>query len=447
MTIKTAYFDCAFGAAGDMLVAACIDAGVSADYIEAELRKLHLPEQSFSVVAAKVHRASLYATKFDVRIGAGEEPGSHIHDHVHDHSHDHDHDHDHEHNHDHSPEKPERALSEILSMIAASDLTEAAKNLARSIFERLGRAESAVHGVPVESIHFHEVGAVDSICDIVGFAIAYTQLGVEQAFVSPVPIGSGTVQTMHGRFPVPGPAVVALLRDAGAVTSAFALPYECLTPTGAAILCTVASAFGSPPAFARIESVGYGAGSLNPGDHPNVVRLLLGQSLPQPQQALSESGSCQAEIVAVIEANIDDLAPPVMAHAMEQILQAGALDVSLTPIVMKKGRLAQKLTVIVRPDERQKIGDLILAETTTIGTRSYFCERLTLSREFQVVTIGDGPPIRIKMARDNSGRLVNAQPEYEDCLAFARSSNLPLKQVLLRALAGAGEIINEQENA
>jgi len=447
--LKTAYFDCAFGAAGDMLVGACIDCGVSAEYIEEQLRKLDLPGETFSTIAAKVHRASIHATKFDVVIG------EHDHDRAHEHGHDHSHDHDHEHGHTHGhvhnqphfADKAERALSDILALISASSLDPGVKELAGRIFQCLGRAESSVHGVPVDSIHFHEVGAVDAICDIVGFAVAYQKLGIEQAFVSPLPIGSGTVQTMHGRFPVPGPAVLALLQEAGAVTSAYALPYECLTPTGAAILCAVAKKFGSAPAFERIEAVGYGAGSLNPGDHPNVVRMIVGQSAWQAESPQFQAGAYEAEVVAVIEANIDDMAPTVMAHAMEQILEAGALDVALSSIVMKKGRLAQKLSVIARPDDRHKIIALMVAETSTLGTRSYFCERLTLSRDFQQVTIGNGPPIRIKLARDSQGRLLNLQPEYEDCLAFAKSTGTPLKEVLLRSLAKASDLMNSQEKA
>ena len=300
-----------------------------------------------------------------------------------------------------------------------------------------------MHGVSVEEIHFHEVGAIDAICDIVGFAIAYVALGVDQAFVSPLPVGSGTVRTMHGLYPVPGPAVLALLSEAGAPTSAFSLPYECLTPTGAAILCTIAGRFGQAPAFARMERVGYGAGTLNPGGHPNVVRLILGEATLQnplaARQNQLESGSYDAEIVAVIEANIDDLAPPVMAYAMELLLEAGALDVTLTPLLMKKNRQAQKLSVICRPDDRQAFTDIILTETSTIGTRSYFCERLTLNRDFQLVTIGAGPAIRVKLASDASGRLLNVQPEYEDCAAHARETGKPLKEVILAALARVAE--------
>ncbi len=522
MGLKTAYFDCTFGAAGDMLVGACIDCGVPHEYIEEQLRKLNLPGESFTTTAGRVHRASIHATKFDVWVDDRSEEGhahghdynhdqDQDHDHEHEHEHEHDHDHKHEHGHDehsdeyndhenshahshshshshghshsHSPShshshastahpvrpassgegreqlteqlKTHRALSEILKIIASSDLDQAVKELASRIFERLGRAESAVHGIAIDSIQFHEVGAVDAICDIVGFAIAYNKLGIQAAAVSPVPLGTGTVRTMHGKYPVPGPAVLALLQEAGAPTSELALPYECLTPTGAAILCTIGASFGAPPAFHRMESVGYGAGSLNPGSHPNVVRLIVGEasgvavspSAPGVETTVGAeaSASYQAEIVAVVEANIDDMTPPVMAHAMEQLLQAGALDVCLTPIVMKKGRLAQKLSVIARPADRQKMNSIILSETTTIGTRSYYCERLTLSRDFQEVSIGDGPKIRLKVARDGSGKVINVQPEYEDCLAFARASNVPLKEVLIMCLSKASDLLESRK--
>jgi uncharacterized protein (TIGR00299 family) protein len=512
VSLKTAYFDCAFGAAGDMLVGACIDCGVTPEYIQSELRKLNLPVESFVTTAGKVHRASIYATKFDVWLDhKSDQKGDHRsgdkmstplpengevhgHEHCHEHSHEHIHEqscsHSHSHSYQHSSspshshshellhqdeqnhlsdrDKPERALSEIIKIISASNLEGPVKALACRIFESLGRAESRVHGVAFDQIHFHEVGALDAICDIVGFAAAYTKLGIEVSYVSPLPLGSGTVETRHGRYPVPGPAVLALIEQSGAMTSSFALPYECLTPTGAAILSIIATNFGPAPAFDRIDCVGYGAGSLNPGSHPNVVRIIIGQApgqstysaQPETRSATNtgrksshETGAAeqtdryQAEVVAVVEANIDDLAPSVMAYAMEKLLQEGALDVCLTPIVMKKGRLAQKLSVIARPDDRQKIIALILAETSTIGTRSYFCERLTLSRDFQAVSIGEGPKIRLKIARDHNGRLVNVQPEYEDCLAFARQCDTPLKEVLIRCLSKATELLDSQDRA
>jgi len=483
-----------------MLVGACISCGVPYEYIEAELRKLDLPGESFTTTAGNVHRASIHATKFDVWVDDrsdsggehsndhehwhehGEHAGngddqcdrhershervhSHTHSHSHSHSHSssdiHSHSHTEEHSHSHQSvsahDKPERALSEILDIIAKSGLDAGVKKLASRIFERLGRAEAAVHGVPIDQVHFHEVGAVDAICDIVGFAIAYNKLGIDVAYVSPLPLGAGTVQTRHGRYPVPGPAVLALLQECGARTSDLSLPYECLTPTGAAILSTIGNVFGAPPAFERIERVGYGAGSLNSGTHPNVVRLIVGQAVHasghpsepgfEGLESLEATGSCQAEVVAVVEANIDDMAPHVMAYAMEKLLQGGALDVSLTPIVMKKGRLAQKLTVIARPADRQAINALILAETTTIGTRSYFCERLTLSRDFQEISIGDGPKIRLKVSRDTCGAVINVQPEYEDCITYAKESNLPLKDVLIRCLSKASELLDSRNKA
>jgi pyridinium-3,5-bisthiocarboxylic acid mononucleotide nickel chelatase len=449
--LKTAYFDCAFGAAGDMLVGACLDCGVDITFVEAELRKLDLPRASFTTSAGRVHRASIYATKFEVTLAHDEHGHSHEHGHTQEHGHSHEHGHAHEHKDDHDHGlKPERALSKILMLIEESTLAPAVKELASAIFRRLGQAEASVHGVAVDDIHFHEVGAIDAICDIVGFAVAYIKLGIEAAYVSPLPLGSGTVQTMHGRYPVPGPAVLALMRDAGAASGAFALPYECLTPTGAAILCTIAAQFGDAPPFERIENVGYGAGTLNPGGHPNVARLIVGQSRGRSGgkssygEALS-ANTYDAEVVAMIETNVDDLAPSVMAFAMEQLLEAGALDVTLTPILMKKGRLAQKLSVIARAADRAKLTAIVLAETSAIGVRSYFCERLTLRRDFQQVSIGAGPAINLKIARDSDGRLVNIQPEYEDLASHARESGLPLKEVLLRSLGKAGELIDSQK--
>ncbi len=490
--MKIAYFDCSFGAAGDMLVAACLDAGASLTTLEGQLAGLHLPVGSYRLVQNAVNRCSLRATKFDVQLlnhvhspgasGPGSEsiqrvaPGDHPsraghsygeghshaqgHSHEHGHSHEQGHSHEHGHSHDHSHDEEDgneqgatadqqRSLQEILSLIANSSLASEVKELASKIFSRLGLAESQVHGVAVDQIHFHEVGAIDAIVDIVGFAIVYHQLGIEAAYVSALPLGGGTVKTMHGVFPVPGPAVLNLLKDADAPTRAFDVKYECLTPTGAAILTTISQGWGQHPAFARIESVGYGAGTINPDKHPNVVRLIVGQSVqPFSSTTNTPTGAVyRSEVIAVLETNLDDCSPQVLAHALERLIEEGALDVAIVPQTMKKGRPGHKLSVVAKQEDSLRLQELILSETTSLGVRCYFCERIVLERNFQEISLGEGPPVRIKIGRDLNGRIVNYHPEYDDVVENARSTQRTLKEVLLQSLTlAASQVGGEAEN-
>ncbi|MBP9090816.1 nickel pincer cofactor biosynthesis protein LarC [bacterium] len=465
--MKIAYFDCSFGAAGDMLVAACLDAGASLPVLEEQLAGLNLPEGSYKLVKSAVNRCSIRATKFDVQLLEhihSNDDVSHEHtdsdEHGHSHSHDHSHEnsHDHEHSSDHSYQ---RSLSEILGLIENSSLDSAVKELASKIFNRLGLAESQVHGVAVDKIHFHEVGAIDAIVDIVGFAIAYNQLAIEAAYVSALPLGGGTVQTMHGLFPMPGPAVLNLLKEVGAPTRAFDVRYECLTPTGAAILTTISQGWGQHPAFLRIDSVGYGAGTINPDKHPNVVRLIVGQSVDLADSSGSSGfkGSSsiasntstgavyRSEVIAVLETNLDDCSPQVLAHAMERLIEEGALDVAIVPQTMKKGRPGHKLSVVAKSEDSLPLQELILRETTSLGVRSYFCERIVLERNFQEISLGEGPPVRIKVGRDLNGKIVNFHPEYDDVVENARSTQRSLKEVLLQSLTlAANQVGGSVEN-
>jgi|JI6StandDraft_1071083.scaffolds.fasta_scaffold00283_26 uncharacterized protein (TIGR00299 family) protein len=493
--MKIAYFDCSFGAAGDMLVAACLDAGASLTTLEEQLAGLHLPVGSYRLVQNAVNRCSLRATKFDVQLlnhvhspgasGSGSESSErgdhpsrdgHGHEHGHshgeghshnhgpslEHGHAHGHDHEHGHSHDHSHDEEghseqgssdqQRSLQEILALIAKSSLSSEVKELASKIFSRLGLAESQVHGVAVDQIHFHEVGAIDAIVDIVGFAIVYHQLGIEAAYVSALPLGGGTVKTMHGVFPVPGPAVLNLLKEADAPTRAFDVKYECLTPTGAAILTTISQGWGEHPAFARIESVGYGAGTINPDNHPNVVRLIVGQAVQSVQASSSTTNAStgavyRSEVIAVLETNLDDCSPQVLAHALERLIEEGALDVAIVPQTMKKGRPGHKLSVVAKQEDSLRLQELILSETTSLGVRCYFCERIALERNFQEISLGEGPPVRIKIGRDLNGRIVNFHPEYDDVVENARSTQRTLKEVLLQSLTlAASQVGGEAEN-
>lgn len=468
--MKIAYFDCSFGAAGDMLVAACLDAGASLTTLEEQLAGLNLPVGSYRLVQNAVNRCSLRATKFDVQLlnqvhspgasGSGSEsiqrgaPGDHPSraGHGHEHGHSHDHSHDEERHRDQGISDQQRSLQEILALIANSSLSSEVKELASKIFSRLGLAESQVHGVAVDQIHFHEVGAIDAIVDIVGFAIVYHQLGIEAAYVSALPLGGGTVKTMHGVFPVPGPAVLNLLKEADAPTRAFDVKYECLTPTGAAILTTISQGWGQHPAFARIESVGYGAGTINPDKHPNVVRLIVGQAVQSVQPVSSTTNAStgaiyRSEVIAVLETNLDDCSPQVLAHALERLIEEGALDVAIVPQTMKKGRPGHKLSVVAKQEDSLRLQELILSETTSLGVRCYFCERIALERNFQEISLGEGPPVRIKVGRDLNGRVVNFHPEYDDVVENARSTQRTLKEVLLQSLTlAASQVGGEAEN-
>jgi len=468
--MKIAYFDCSFGAAGDMLVAACLDAGASLTTLEEQLAGLHLPVGSYRLEQNAVNRCSLRATKFDVQLlnhvhspgapGSGSEsihrvaPGDHPSraEHSHGEGHSHDHSHDEEDGSEQAAHDQQRSLQEILVLIANSGLSSEVKELASKIFNRLGLAESQVHGVAVDQIHFHEVGAIDAIVDIVGFAIVYHQLGIEAAYVSALPLGGGTVKTMHGVFPVPGPAVLNLLKDADAPTRAFDVKYECLTPTGAAILTTICQGWGQHPAFSRIESVGYGAGTINPDKHPNVVRLIVGQAVQSVQPFSSTANAStdaayRSEVIAVLETNLDDCSPQVLAHALERLIEEGALDVAIVPQMMKKGRPGHKLSVVAKQEDSLRLQELILSETTSLGVRCYFCERIVLERNFQEISLGEGPPVRIKIGRDLNGRIVNFHPEYDDVVENARSTQRTLKEVLLQSLTlAASQIGGEAEN-
>ena len=307
-----------------------------------------------------------------------------------------------------------RHLHHILAMIAQAALPERTKAHASAVFERLGEAEAKVHQVGIEKVHFHEVGAADSISDIVGACLAFELLGVERIVCSPVNVGSGTVETEHGTLPVPAPATAALL--AGKPIYARGPAMELTTPTGAAVATTLAESFGALPPM-RIRSTGYGAGGRDFAEHANVLRVLIGE----------DSRAREATTVAVIEANIDDSTPQVLAYALDRLMQAGALDASLQPITMKKGRPAVLLQVIARPQDRERLAALLFAETSTLGVRFYQAERHVQERELVEVRTTHGP-VRIKVSGTGG-----YAPEYEDCRKLAESSGTPLKQIMAEA--------------
>lgn len=377
------YLDCFSGISGDMLLGALADAGAPADAIRAELDKLSLEGVVMSFT--KCSRRGLAATRFEVRA-----PDEHRHRHL-------------------------RQIEEILDR---ASLAPRVVERSRAVFRRLGEVEAAIHQVPVERVHFHEVGAIDSIVDIVGAAIAFELLGVDHIHCSPLNVGSGTVDCEHGTLPVPAPATAALL--AGKPVYARGPAVELTTPTGAAIASTLAESFGPLPPM-RLRAAGYGAGSRDFPEHANLLRVLVGEP----------SAATEAAEIWVLEASVDDLTPQVAGYVTERLLEAGALDVTLAPVYMKKDRPGFTLTALTRPEDRERLSAMLFAETTTLGIRAHAAERRVLERHWVEVDTGYGT-VRVKVARDGSG-VRNFSPEYEDCRRVALDKGLPLKEVIQRA--------------
>ena len=425
---KIAYIDCFSGASGDMFLGALLDLGLPLDGLRSALGSLAI--EYGSVSADRVLRAGVSATKFRLQEAtlaavatgghkAADHGGGH-HDHQHHgHAHDHGHDHDHTHDHDHGQgashhHAPHHSLKAIAAFIERSALTREGKDRAIHLFRRLGEAEAAIHNMPLEEIHLHEVGALDSIIDIVGVVYGMDWLGADRVVVSPLNVGSGTVKCAHGTFPVPAPATARLLQ--GVPVYAGAVSAELVTPTGALIVTDYADAFERLPAM-RVESIGYGAGDRDFAGNPNVLRILVGEA----------DASVSAERVVVLESEIDDMNPQLFGPLMERLHQAGALDVFYAPVQMKKNRPGTLVTVIARPEQRESLSGLFFAETTTIGVRYHEMQRDCLEREVRSIPTPVGP-IRFKIAR-RAGRVLNASPEFEDCAKAAAEHGLPIKDV------------------
>jgi len=403
--VKTLYFDTFAGISGDMTVGALLALGLPLESLRAELAKLPLDGYAISAEPRFVH--GIACTQFHVVL----EGESHGHGHGHGrHGH-----HGHHHGHGH------RAHRDIRRMIEGSHLADDVKASALSIFAKLALAEGRVHGVDPDDVRFHEVGAVDSIVDIVGAAIGFAHFGVQRFCVGTIPLGRGIVVSQHGSIPVPGPATVELL--AGFVTRPDDGDGELVTPTGAAILAAVAEP--SAPAAFQIEAVGYGAGTKVLADRPNLLRLVLGEAVVP----------AAADDVVVIETNVDDASPELFEHVMERLFEAGAKDVFLTPIVMKKSRPAVQVSVLCAPHERERLASLLLAETTAIGVRYGTMRRTVLPREVREVATEFGT-VAVKLATAPDGS-VNIAPEYESCRRAALARGVPLKQVLQAAIAAA----------
>jgi uncharacterized protein (TIGR00299 family) protein len=434
---RVLYFDCFSGISGDMALGALLDAGLPLEDLKRALGSLALGDAH--VHATRVLRTGVSATKFSVH--------EHAHDHAHGH-HDHVRDHDHAHVHphvggeaskhvgseasqhptgSHAHSHSHRSLPEIFKLIDGSALSASARDRAKAMFQRLGEAEAAIHQMPVEKVHLHEVGALDSIIDIVGIVFAMEWAGADRIVCSPLNVGGGMVHSAHGVFPVPAPATVKLLGDAPVYSGT--VQKELVTPTGALIATTYASSFGPIPAMS-VERVGYGAGDRDDPVTPNVLRVLIGretdeQDAAQPLRADSAVG--EAERVTVVECEIDDMNPQIFGAVMDQLYAAGALEVFYIPVQMKKNRPGTLLTVVARPEQRGAMSDVIFRETTTIGLRHYDVDRECLERKTITVETPLGP-VRFKVA-SRSGRVMNASPEFEDCAKLAAANNLPIKEV------------------
>jgi uncharacterized protein (TIGR00299 family) protein len=378
--MKILYFDCFAGASGDMILGALVAAGVDPLALREQLSLLEV--HGFRIDFDTVDRSGLSATYARVQTG-------------------------HEHSHRH--------LADILKIIHDSGLAEGVKQRAAKIFTRLAEAEARVHNEAVENVHFHEVGALDAIVDVVGASICFELLNIDRFVSSPLHVGSGTVEMAHGRFPVPPPAVIELLN--GVPFYSTEIKGELLTPTGAAIITTVCEEYGAIPQM-TVAQAGYGAGTREYDKFPNVLRVLLGESAPV-------TGS--DERLLMIETNIDDVTPQIIGHVMDRVFELGALDCYFTPVQMKKNRPGVLLSILCGAGEKETFLELLFTETTTLGVRSYEVERRALERTIVSVETRYGP-IDVKVAHLN-GRVVNEMPEFEQCRLAARKAGVPLKVV------------------
>ncbi|ONI67628.1 TIGR00299 family protein [Kribbella sp. ALI-6-A] len=460
--MRVAWIDCSAGASGDMLLGAFLDAGADLATVNAAVAAV---DPSLSVRVESALRHQIAATKASVFVDeqphpendpnaayaeiapagdAGTEPAEAGHGHGHGHGHGesehdgtgHGHGHGHGHGesepdgaghgHDAAPGQPTRSWAEVRRVIEGAGLDAAVRDRALDTFARLARAEAAAHGVEPDDVHFHEVGALDAIADIVGVAAASVSLELDRIVVSTIALGGGRqVRGQHGGIPIPGPAVLHLLREAEAPVVGGSAPYEMTTPTGAALLATLADEFGLMPPV-RILQTGVGAGGRDPIEVPNIVRVVIGESIAQPATEL------------VYETNVDDLDPRIWPQVLARLLQAGAADAWLTPILMKKGRPAHTLSVLVSSPNAEVVRSVILTETSAIGLREFPILKHAADREFASVEVG-GQRIHVKIAR-YGGQVVNVQPEYEDVVTAATALDKPVKSVLAQAIAAGHDL-------
>jgi uncharacterized protein (TIGR00299 family) protein len=428
--MRIAYLECFSGISGDMFLGALVNAGVSPKLLEDTVEALEIGAR---LEISRVVRGGISATKVDVYAhGEKDLPREVFWEQHTDHAHDHDSSHEHSsHKHPRHDHVHGRGLTEIRAIIEKAAINATAKATAIRIFEALGEAEAEIHNTSIERVHFHEVGAVDAMVDIVCAAVGAESLAVEEWVCSPLNVGGGTVKCAHGTLPVPAPATLKLLRDAPVYSSGPQV--ELVTPTGAAIVKTLSARFAPFPAM-NVERAGYGAGTREFPEHPNLLRLTIGEAATTEGASLSAnlSASIGSDKIAVLEANLDDLSPQVLAYAMERLLAEGALDVFSVPVQMKKGRPGALLTVLARLEDANRLTRTIFAETTTLGVRRREEQRQTLSRRWETVDTTWGP-VRIKIANMN-GSVSNYAPEYEDCRTLAEAQHVPLRNVMQEAI-------------
>lgn len=386
--------ECVGGASGDMLLGALVDAGVDAQALERDLHRLPLPD--WHLLISRVKRQGIAALHVEVVCPQVDVP---------------------------------RHLAEILEIIERGGLPETVCRHSRAVFERLADAEGSVHGIPRDEVHFHEVGAIDAIVDIVGVALGLYMLEVESVTVGTLPVGTGPIHCAHGVLPNPAPATLELLR--GVPLRFTDVPGELVTPTAAALL-TALGTFEALDCVMAVERIGYGAGTRDCANVPNVTRLLVAR-----RTQLAVTG----ETVVQIETNLDDMNPQVFEYLMQRLFERGALDVFLTPITMKKSRPATLLSLLCRPGEERALVELVLAETTTLGVRAQTMQRLILPREVRDIETSFGT-VRVKVTLRN-GREVSLQPEYEDCRRIAEERGLPLLSVMERVRAEATKMLEK----
>ena len=435
--MRTLYFDCSCGASGDMIVGALLDAGANFDTLRTAL--LSLGVEGFDLYAEKVNKRGVMATQFTVHVQDHDHDDEHEHDHKHDHGHDHHghhdkHEHKHSHKHDHAHKEvhqPHRGLSDILHIIEHGNLPASVKAASAATFTRIAECEAAIHGSTVEAIHFHEVGGVDSIVDIVGAHLGMHLLGVEQVIASPLNVGSGTVKIAHGVLPVPAPATVMLLK--GAPSYGSEVLAELVTPTGAAVITGLATAYGPQPAM-TVDRIGYGSGMKDLPDRPNVLRVSIGELTVSP--ALGDD-------VLVMETTIDDMNPELLPSLIATLLAKGARDATLTPILGKKGRPAYLLTVLCDEAKKDTLAEVVFRGSTTFGIRYRVERRFCLDRTWKQVATPWGN-VRVKIGQYN-GAVTSMAPEYEDCRQAAEAHAVSVRAVYDAAHAAAvkGELLND----
>jgi pyridinium-3,5-bisthiocarboxylic acid mononucleotide nickel chelatase len=442
--IKIAYLECQTGIAGDMCLGALVDAGVPVEYLTTQLDRLGISSE-YQIWAEKIHHNGQIATKVHVDLTAIKSSSHHEHSHEHEHHHDHEHGHSHHHHptptskvakdsdhHHHHYDTPQRNLPEIEKLINAANLPARATEWSLDVFRKLAIAEGAVHGIDPSEVHFHEVGAVDAIVDIVGTCLGLDYLDIAKIYCSPLPTGGGTVRAAHGILPVPVPAVLKLFSARQVPVYSNGIDRELVTPTGAAIAVTLAAEFGAPPAM-QLQQIGLGAGTIQL-PIPNILRLWLGT-----ETAVVKSSPVRPEYLETIEVlttQIDDLNPQAIGYIFELLFKAGAVDVFTQPIGMKKSRSGILLTVICPLDRSIQCEQIIFKETSTLGIRREQQTRSILPRAIESVVTKYGT-VRVKVARNNlidDDSIINVQPEYEDCAAIAQAHQIPWREVHQMAL-------------